>query len=322
MMISIAMPFKNSAAFIAETLRSLQAQSYVQWELLAIDDHSSDKSKEILLDFAQDDSRIRVFTNSGQGILPALNQALEIAQGTFFCRLDSDDLWPENHLALFIAQLKISPPRTLVTGLVKYFGASVSVGYRKYQNWLNEVNLQGRQWQAVYRECVIASPNWLMRTAELRDIGGFKGLSYPEDYDLVFRWYAENFRVAVVPELSLYWREHPKRTSRTQPAYQQEAFFALKMNRFQAIEKPQKVALIGWGKKAKLCLKHLAPQVPVRALDLKARISKSGLVIEDFQKVNSLLGYSVLITVFPVEKERKELELALQAKEVSRFWYL
>ena len=117
--------------------------------------------------------------------------------------------------------------------MVKYFGEKpISEGYLKYENWINEINLTGKQWQQVYRECVIASPNWMVRKSDLDNIGGFNDLIYPEDYHLVFKWYQNRFDIHTIPEVTLYWREHPERTSRNSEYYAQKSFFNLKIHQF------------------------------------------------------------------------------------------
>ena len=93
-MISIIIPLYNAARFIAETLQSVQAQTYTDWELLFQDDCSTDNTKELVLKFAEKDSRIKYecnIKNSGAAI--SRNNALRRARGKWIAFLDSDDLW-------------------------------------------------------------------------------------------------------------------------------------------------------------------------------------------------------------------------------------
>ena len=71
-LVSIIMPFKNTWTFLTECLHSIRNQEYTEWELLAVDDHSTDGSYKLLIHFAEMDTRIRVFKNKGKGIIPAL----------------------------------------------------------------------------------------------------------------------------------------------------------------------------------------------------------------------------------------------------------
>lgn len=93
-LVSIITPSYNSANFIAETIHSIQAQTYQNWELLITDDCSTDNSREIITAFADIDSRIKLFSlskNSGAGI--ARNNSIKEAKGRFIAFCDSDDRW-------------------------------------------------------------------------------------------------------------------------------------------------------------------------------------------------------------------------------------
>lgn len=93
-LISIITPIHNSQAFVANTIKSVQNQTYSEWEILIIDDCSSDSSVEIVEEFAKNDKRIRLFKN-GENSGPAItrNKGLEAAKGEFITFLDADDIW-------------------------------------------------------------------------------------------------------------------------------------------------------------------------------------------------------------------------------------
>lgn len=98
-LVSIVMPAYNSAAFIVESIRSVQEQSYSNWELLVIDDASQDETVEMVQELVQNDSRIRLHSlpaNQGAGF--ARNIGIKAAEGEFICFLDSDDLWKSEKL--------------------------------------------------------------------------------------------------------------------------------------------------------------------------------------------------------------------------------
>ena len=99
MLVSIIIPTFNSEKFIAETIQSIQAQTYTNWEVIIVDDGSSDKTVSIVSKMAQLDPRIHLFQlekNSGAGI--ARNLALNKANGRYIAFLDSDDLWKPTKL--------------------------------------------------------------------------------------------------------------------------------------------------------------------------------------------------------------------------------
>jgi teichuronic acid biosynthesis glycosyltransferase TuaG len=93
-LVSIITPTYNSAKFIAETIQSVQNQTYQNWEMIIVDDYSTDETEKLVLDLAEKDSRIRFYKlnqNLGTGV--ARNHALEHSKGKYIAFLDSDDLW-------------------------------------------------------------------------------------------------------------------------------------------------------------------------------------------------------------------------------------
>lgn len=98
-LVSIIIPTFNSEKFIPEVIKSIQNQTYTNWEMIIVDDCSSDKTVSIISNFAQFDIRIKLFVlekNSGTGV--ARNKALSEAKGRFISFLDSDDLWKPKKL--------------------------------------------------------------------------------------------------------------------------------------------------------------------------------------------------------------------------------
>lgn len=91
--VSIITPVHNASAFLLETIRSAQAQTLEDWEMLAVDDHSTDNSLDLLRIEAASDPRIKVFTSPLRGAAEARNLALRQAKGDFIAFLDADDLW-------------------------------------------------------------------------------------------------------------------------------------------------------------------------------------------------------------------------------------
>jgi len=98
-LVSIITPSYNSSEFISETISSVLAQSLTDWEMIIVDDCSSDTSTEVIQSFINQDSRIKLIklgTNSGAAV--ARNIGIEAAKGRYIAFLDSDDLWLPNKL--------------------------------------------------------------------------------------------------------------------------------------------------------------------------------------------------------------------------------
>jgi glycosyltransferase involved in cell wall biosynthesis len=91
--VSVLMPAFNCERYIGEAIESILAQSYSDFELLIVDDHSTDSTGAIVREYCQRDERIRALANEGtRGIVGALNTGLERARGVYVARMDADDL--------------------------------------------------------------------------------------------------------------------------------------------------------------------------------------------------------------------------------------
>ena len=105
-LVSIITPMYNNANVIIETITSVINQVYTNWELLLIDDASSDETIAVLKPFTESDSRIKLFQhNKNKGAAEARNLGTKMATGNYIAFLDADDLWKENKLGLQVHQL-------------------------------------------------------------------------------------------------------------------------------------------------------------------------------------------------------------------------
>lgn len=106
-LVSVIMPSHNSAAFIAETIDSVLDQTYREWELIIVDDRSSDRTLEIVRDYAARDDRVRsIVLEKNGGAAVARNTAIEAAQGRWIAFLDSDDIWTPDKLEKQIGMME------------------------------------------------------------------------------------------------------------------------------------------------------------------------------------------------------------------------
>ncbi len=330
--LSIITPVKNAAPWLVDCIKSGISQSFTDWEWIFIDDHSTDDSYKMVSAFADMDVRIQIHANPEKGIIGALKKGLLEARGHYITRMDADDVMPEGRLEKMVKALDESPPQTIVTGKVEYFSETeVSEGYRKYERWLNGLQTTEDLYTNIYRECVVASPNWMMRTEELRAVGGFSGLIYPEDYNLVFRWYRNHFKFKVLPEVTLHWREHPQRTSRNSENYGQRKFFELKLKRFLELDYNNSKPLVLWGTgiKARLTADLLdANPIDFTWMDLKPNLFPSGIAnhpVVDYREIEKLDSPTLLLAIYPAKAEMVKLQQYLSRLnlEIGKdYWFL
>lgn len=106
-LVSIIMPTYNCGKFIAETLDSVKAQTYQNWEVVIVDDCSTDNTKQVVDTYIANDPRIKYYcleTNSGAAV--ARTKAMELADGQYIAFLDSDDLWTPDKLEKQLAFMR------------------------------------------------------------------------------------------------------------------------------------------------------------------------------------------------------------------------
>ncbi|HLV39001.1 glycosyltransferase family 2 protein [Xanthomarina sp.] len=247
-LISILTPFKNTTEFLAECLESIQNQTYSHWELLIIDDGSTDKSYQLVTDFAEQDKRIKLFKNPGEGILPALQFALKKSTGTYITRMDSDDVMTSQKLEILLNNLLQHGKNHLATGLVSYFSEEgIGDGYKSYEAWLNTLTQTGSNYSEIYKECVIPSPCWMVHKDDLLVCEAFNPKDYPEDYDLAFRFYKHHLKVIPCDHVLHLWRDYSSRTSRTHEHYAENYFLKIKLRYFLELDRDPSRPLVVWG---------------------------------------------------------------------------
>ena len=98
-LVSIIVPVYNGDRYLRACIHSVQAQTYPTWEMLLVDDGSTDASGSLCDAFAAEDSRIRVFHRENGGVSAARNTGLDAVQGEFVAFLDADDVMPYDALA-------------------------------------------------------------------------------------------------------------------------------------------------------------------------------------------------------------------------------
>ena len=104
MLFSIIIPVYNVASYLEECVHSVLCQTYEKFELILVDDGSTDRSGELCDEFARQDSRIRVVHQENRGLSAARNTGLEYIRGEYVLFLDSDDFWHDNDVLKALAE--------------------------------------------------------------------------------------------------------------------------------------------------------------------------------------------------------------------------
>jgi glycosyltransferase involved in cell wall biosynthesis len=201
--VTIIVPIYNGSAYLAETLTSLLSQTFSRFELLAIDDGSTDASSEIVASFK--DERIRLIQTANGGLCEALNLGIAEARAPFIARCDQDDIsFPER----LERQIRVMAAYPEALGLFSY---STKFGSRhRWSNADKMVMAPGalKEYEPIKDGSLLGS-TMFARTNALRSIGGFRQTYYPaDDWDLECRL-AQAGRVLILREPLIAYRFQP-----------------------------------------------------------------------------------------------------------------
>ena len=248
--ISVLLPVRNARPFLASTLRSLARQTLARFEVIAVDDGSTDGSGEVLERCARRDSRFVVVRGPHEGLPATLNAALARARAPVVARMDADDLVHARRLELQLCYLARHPEAAAVGSRVRLFPAgSYGAGMERWVTWHNALLSH----EDMAREILIDSPlvhgtaairrNWLER------IGGWTSQPWPEDLDLWIRMLEAGARLAKLPDVLYAWRQHPHSATRQDARYRRRMFDALKLDALTRgfLAGPRSPTLVGVG---------------------------------------------------------------------------
>lgn len=228
--VSILLPVRDGAEHLPEAIASLDTQTLTDFEVIAVDDGSTDVTPDLLAAWADRDPRVSVVGQEPKGIVAALEHARSHARGRYVARMDADDVAEPRRLEAQLRLMEHRPELSGCGGLVRYFPDEiVRAGARRYEAWINGLVEPDQIEEAIFVECPLAHPTFFLRSDALESAGGYRETRGPEDYDLLLRMWARGHRFGKVPQVLLRWREDPERLSRTDPRYAPEAFLGTKI---------------------------------------------------------------------------------------------
>jgi Glycosyl transferase family 2 len=232
--VSILLPVRNEAHFLPAALDSLFRQTMASWELVAVDDGSTDATPAILAAAAGRDPRVRVLPSPGRGLVPALNMGLAACRARLVARMDGDDISHPRRLEAQAALLDAAPALGLVACAFRHFPRHrLGTGMLAYEAWQNLLLSHEEIVRDLFVESPFVHPSVMFRKAAVEAVGGYREMGWAEDYDLWLRLAAAGTRFARLPGSLFCWRERPQRATRTLPEYTPQAFRACKVHHLQ-----------------------------------------------------------------------------------------
>jgi hypothetical protein len=199
-LISVIIPVHNGERTISATLDSVLQQTFPDFELIIINDASTDKTLEIISEYA--DPRLSIFSRSYQSAAVSRNQGLNQVRGEYIAFLDADDLWTPDKLESQLQALKDHPEAAVAYSWTDYID---EVGNKLYPG--SYLTLNGRVYpQLLVRNFLESGSNPLIKHQALIDVGGFdESLQGGQDWDLYLRL-AALYSFVAVPQVQIYYR--------------------------------------------------------------------------------------------------------------------
>lgn len=182
--VSVVIPIYNAAAHLRKTLQTVLDQTLMSWELIAIDDGSSDESAALVAELAERDQRVRLFRQPNLGVSLARNRGVAASHAPLIAFLDADDLWHQDKLRVHVAYHQANPGVGLSFSRVRFLspdglptGVHSSIPLRPLQ----PVNL-------LSENPTTTTSNWVLRRELFEELGGFvTGMNYSEDLEWLLR---------------------------------------------------------------------------------------------------------------------------------------
>ena len=259
--ISILMPVRNEERYLQASLDSLYRQTCTEWELIAVDDGSSDRTAAILAEASRSDMRVRVIRREGGGLVAALNAGLKSCEAPLLARLDGDDICHPRRLELQAAYLETNPDIGLVACDFRHFPRTgLKQGMIDYELWQNGLFDHSQINRDLFVESPFVHPSIMTRRTVMAELGGYHDNGWPEDYDLWLRMSCAGVQFARLPQTLLFWRDHPERATRTMDEYAVKAFRACKCHHLLSgfLQNCPDVVIAGAGQEARAWQRQLA----------------------------------------------------------------
>lgn len=212
MMVSVIIPAFNRNKYINQTVDCVLTQTFQTFELIVIDDGSTDGTYEKLQDYGD---KISLVTHEGRvnkGQSSSINEGLKRASGKYVVILDSDDFWEPNKLEVQVNYLEANPD----IGLVYTNGYGTNSEGEITYKYHSEDHRDPQDPNAVLLDCYMALPVNAMVRKEVYDQVGFFNEEYraAQDHDMLIR-IAEVCRFAYLPDYLFYYRRHGDSISHT-----------------------------------------------------------------------------------------------------------
>lgn len=216
MKISVLMSVYNADKYLTEAMDSILAQTYPDFEMIVVNDKSTDKSGDILKAFAQKDPRIVILENAQNlGLTRSLNRGLAIAKGEYVARMDADDISTPDRFQKQVVFLDMHPDYSFVSCIGRYIDENGNPEQlRPFPETNEEIYAMMPKVDAVMH------PGVMFRRKDIAQIGNYcEDFRVVQDYDLWFRGMAAGYKFYNIQEPLVLFRRDESYNTRKSTAY-------------------------------------------------------------------------------------------------------
>ncbi len=259
-LVSVLLPVRDPGPYLKGCIASLDRQTLTEFEVVAVDDGSSDGSAEALDEWAARDERVKVVHRSQSGLVETLNAGLELCTAPYVARMDADDICHRSRFELQVAELEELTWVGVVSCLVRHFPwSAVGEGYRVYEEWLNSLATPEQIARERFVESPVPHPSAMVRREVYEKAGGYRDENWAEDFDLWLRLFEAGVTFSKVDRYLYFWREHPERLTRVDGRYSVENFLHCKAKFLLSgpLASRERVVIWGAGQTGRRLSKHL-----------------------------------------------------------------
>lgn len=227
------MPAYNAEKYIAESIESVIAQTYTNWELIIVDDGSTDGTAGIVKLFSSIDDRIKYIYQPNQQMGKARNTGIQNSNGKLMAFLDSDDIWVSDKLEIQVAAI-VNQRADLVFSNGYVFSNSIDQVEYEYKTLSGEIYGQRAQ-RELMRHNFIPIPSVLTYKSAVVEVGGFNedlSIHNVADYQLWLKLLLRGFRFLGLEDKLFFYRKHNSQSSHSDP-YSFEAVLNMYENQLE-----------------------------------------------------------------------------------------
>jgi glycosyltransferase involved in cell wall biosynthesis len=331
-LVSVLLPVRDPGPYLKDCIASIERQTLQQYEVIAVDDGSTDGSAKVLDDWAVQDERVKVVHRAESGLVETLNAGLELCTAPFVARMDADDISHPRRFELQVAEFDELPWVGVVSSLVRHFPWSgVGEGYRVYERWLNSLLTPEQISRERFVESPVPHPSAMVRREVFENAGGYRDENWAEDFDLWLRLFEADVTFTKVEKYLYFWREHPERLTRVDSRYSVENFLRCKAKYLLSgpLANRRRVVIWGAGQTGRRISKHLLRDgAPIEAfVDIdpeKIGGTMRGKPIIEFDELRGMMGPDMVVLAAVGSRGAREL-IRQQLKNIGlregwNFW--